>query len=67
MTPILGTLASWGLYTCLCSPSAGLSPDTLWVHAPKQWFSTFPILGPFNTVPHIGETPNHKIIYIATS
>jgi hypothetical protein len=32
-----------------------------------QWFSTFLMLWPFNTVPHVVVTPNHKIIFIATS
>ena len=29
-----------------------------------QWFSTFLILWPFNTVPHVVVTPNHKIILL---
>ena len=28
----------------------------------KQWFSTFLTLWPFNTVPRVVETPNHKTI-----
>jgi hypothetical protein len=32
----------------------------------NQWFSTFLMLQPFHTVPHV-VTPNHKIIFIATS
>ena len=30
----------------------------------EQWFSTFLILRPFNTVPHLVVTPNHKIILL---
>jgi hypothetical protein len=33
----------------------------------EQWFSTFLMLLPFNTVPHVVLIPNHKIIFIATS
>ena len=33
----------------------------------KQWFSAFPMLRPFNTVPHVVVTPNHKIIFIVIS
>ena len=33
----------------------------------EQWFSTFLMLWPFNTVPHVVVTPNHKIIFVATS
>lgn len=29
---------------------------------PEQWFSTFQLLQPFNTVSYIVATPNHKII-----
>jgi hypothetical protein len=25
-----------------------------------EWFSTFLMMGPFNTVPHVAVTPNHK-------
>jgi hypothetical protein len=32
----------------------------------EQWFSTFLMQQPFNT-PHVVVTPNHKIIFIATS
>ena len=28
----------------------------------EQWFSTFLMLRPFNTVPHVVVTSNHKII-----
>lgn len=31
------------------------------------WFSTFLMLSPLNTVPHVVATPSHKIIFIATS
>jgi hypothetical protein len=34
---------------------------SLWVVL-KQWFSTFLMLGPFNTVPHVLMTLKHKII-----
>jgi hypothetical protein len=33
----------------------------------ELWFSAFPMLQPFNTVPHVGLTPSHKIIFVATS
>jgi hypothetical protein len=33
----------------------------------EQWILTFPMLGLFNTVPHVVVTPNHKIIPIDTS
>ena len=36
-------------------------PDT------NRWFSTFRMLRPFNTVPHVVVTPNHKINFLATS
>jgi hypothetical protein len=32
----------------------------------KQCLSTFPMLQPFNTIPHAVVMPNHKIIFIAT-
>ena len=32
-----------------------------------QWFSTFLTPWPFNTVPHVVETPNHKTSLVATS
>ena len=28
----------------------------------EQWFSTFLMLRPFNTVPHVVVTPNHEVI-----
>jgi hypothetical protein len=31
-----------------------------------QWFLAFLMLQPFNTVPHVGVTHKHKIIFIAT-
>lgn len=33
-----------------------------------QWFSTFLLLGPFNTPlqPHVVLTPNHKIVSVVT-
>lgn len=31
-----------------------------------QWFSTFLMPLPLNTVPHIVVSPNHKLIFIAT-
>lgn len=31
----------------------------------EQWFPTFLMLRPCNTVPHVVATPNHKIIFIA--
>ena len=34
------------------------------VHYPKQWFSTFLILEPFNIDTHAVVTPNHQIIII---
>ena len=33
----------------------------------QQWFSTFLMMRPFNTVPHVVATPNHQIIFLATS
>lgn len=47
----------------------------LWSHLPsvgllilllhlKQWFSTFPVLWPFNTDSHVVVTPNHKMILL---
>ena len=30
----------------------------------EQWFSTFLMLQPFNTVPHVVVTPNHTIILL---
>jgi hypothetical protein len=30
---------------------------------PAQWFSTFLLLSPFNTVSHVVVTPNHIIFY----
>jgi hypothetical protein len=33
----------------------------------KQWFSTFPMLQLFNTIPHVMVTASHKIIFIVTS
>jgi hypothetical protein len=33
-------------------------------HPEKQWFSTFLMLGPFNTAPHVVVNPNHKIILL---
>ena len=32
-----------------------------------QWFSTLLMLRHFSTVPHVVVTPNHEIIFIATS
>jgi hypothetical protein len=32
-----------------------------------QWFSPFLMLQPFDTVPHVVATPNHKSIFVATS
>ena len=29
-----------------------------------EWFSTFLLLKPFNTVPHVVVTPNHNIISV---
>ena len=29
-----------------------------------QWFSTFLMLRPFNTVPHLVVTPNYKVILL---
>lgn len=43
---------------CLCSYlrwEVGLSPSS-------EWFSTFLLLPPFNIVPPVAVTPNHKII-----
>jgi hypothetical protein len=31
----------------------------------EHWFSTFLMLWPFNTVPHVVVAPNHKIILVA--
>ena len=31
---------------------------------PNQWLSTFLMLRPFNTVPHVVVTSNHKIILL---
>ena len=31
-----------------------------------QWFSTFLMLRPLNTVPHVVGTPSHKVIFVAT-
>lgn len=28
----------------------------------EQWFSTFAMLRPFNTVPHVEVTPRHNVI-----
>jgi hypothetical protein len=33
----------------------------------EQWFLAFPMLQPFNTVPHVVGTPNHKIILLLHS
>jgi hypothetical protein len=33
----------------------------------KQWFSNFLMVHLFKTVPHVVVTPNHNIIFIATS
>jgi hypothetical protein len=33
----------------------------------EQWFSTFLMLQPFNTVPHAVMTPNGNITFVATS
>ena len=33
----------------------------------EQWFSTFPALRLFNTVPHVAVTSNHNIIFVATT
>ena len=32
-----------------------------------QWFTAFLMLWPFNSVPHVVVTPNHKIIFVTTS
>jgi hypothetical protein len=32
----------------------------------EQWFSAFPVLQPFTTVPHVVVTPSHKMIFLAT-
>lgn len=32
----------------------------------EQWFSTFLVLRPFNTVSRIVVTPNHNVIFIPT-
>jgi hypothetical protein len=34
---------------------------------PEQWFSTFLMLQPFNRIPHVVVTPNHKIVFAANS
>ena len=33
----------------------------------KQWFSTFLMLQPFNTVPRVVVTPNQNVVFIATA
>ena len=33
----------------------------------QQWFSTFPMLRPFSSVPRVVMTPNHNIVFVATS
>lgn len=33
----------------------------------EQWFSTFLVLQPLNTVPHVVVTHNHKIVFVATA
>ena len=35
-------------------------------HHLDQWFSTFIMLGPFNTLPHVAGIHNHGIIFVAT-
>ena len=40
-------------------PSYNLDPKCL-----NQWSSTFPVLWPFNTVPHVVVTPNHRVILL---
>jgi hypothetical protein len=33
----------------------------------EQQFSTFLMLQPFSTLPHVVVTPNHEIIFVASS
>jgi len=42
----------------LCHCSLTLNPSQI----VNQWFSTFLMLLPFNTVPHVRVMPNHKTI-----
>lgn len=46
---------AWGMARGLKNVNNGLD----------QWVSTFLMLTPFNTLPHVVVTPNHKIIFIA--
>ena len=42
-------------------------PAPAWKPSLKQRFSAILTLWPFNSVPHVVVTPNHKIIFITTS
>jgi hypothetical protein len=48
----------WGLFNSL--PLGDISIRS---HFLMQLFSAFLVLQPFNTVPHVVMTPNHKIIF----
>ena len=43
----------------------GGSWELNWPVSLAQWFSAFLILQPFNTVPRVGDPPNHNIISVA--
>ncbi len=61
----LHSLAGFLGCSCIHRQTSGCD---LPVHVPvDQWFSTFLMPRPFNTVPHVVVTPNHKIIFVATS
>jgi hypothetical protein len=40
------------------------SSSVNWQKVLDQWFSTFLTLTPFNAVPHVVVTPNHKVILL---
>jgi hypothetical protein len=52
----------------LCAEDLVTSWWSYWetAHPLGQWFSAFPMLRPFNTVPHVVVTPNHKMIFTST-
>lgn len=43
------------------------SQGTVEQHCLRQWFSSFLMLQPLNTVAHVVKMPSHKIVFIATS
>ncbi|KAL8174881.1 UNVERIFIED_CONTAM: hypothetical protein K2H54_004607 [Gekko kuhli] len=56
-------LVGWKVVVTWDTRGGGVELEALGRAEPlRQWFSTFLMPRPFNTVPHVVVTPNHKII-----